>query len=372
MLNRLLKLGALLTALGLLIAGCGSDSTSTGTSTTAAAAAGGSTTTAKAGATTAEKLPALKLAGSGATFPGAFYEEVFAAFTKANPGVDVTYNPVGSGQGQTDLQGALVDFAGSDSLVKDADKTKFKSDFLYLPTVAAPITVSYNLKGVTKLQVSAPVLAKILQGQVTTWSDPAIAADNPGVTLPGTAITVVHRSDGSGTTSNFTAYLAAAAGADWTLGSGTTVNWPASTVGAEKNTGVADKIKATDGAIGYVDFSDAKATGLSFAAVKNADGKYITASLDAASAALKGATIKDDVTYNPLNAPGADAYPIVSPTYILVYAKYADANKVTDIKALLTYLLGPAQDMAADLDFAKLPQNVLDKAKTQIDKITVG
>lgn len=364
MFKRLVKMGALLVALGLALVACGSSGTSsTGTSTTAA---GGASTGAAA------KLPAGKLAGSGATFPAAYYEEVIKKFIAANAGLDVTYNPVGSGQGQADLQGGLVDFAGSDSLVKDADKAKFKGDFLYVPTVAAPITVSYNLKGVAKLQLSAPVLAKIMQAEITTWNDAAIAADNPGVTLPGTAITVVHRSDGSGTTNNFTSYLVAAAGADWKLDKGNTVNWPASTIGAEKNAGVADKIKSTDGAVGYVDYSDAKATGLTFAAIKNADGKYVAASLDAATAALKGVTIKDDGTYNPLNASGADTYPIVAPTYILVYAKISDANKAAQVKGLLNYILGPGQDQAAGLDFAKLPANVLDKAKSQVEKISAG
>lgn len=365
MFKRLVKLGALLVALGLALAACGSSGTTASGSSTTAAGSGSATTA-------AAKVPAGKLAGSGATFPAAFYEEVIKSFAKANPGIEVTYNPVGSGQGQSDLQGGLVDFAGSDSLVKDADKSKFKGDFLYVPTVAAPITVAYNLKGVTKLQLSPAALAKIMQAEITTWNDAAIAADNPGVTLPGTAITVVHRSDGSGTTNNFTSYLVAAAGTDWKLDKGNTVNWPSSTVGAEKNTGVANKVKTTDGAVGYVDYSDAKATGLTFAAIRNASGKYVTPTLEAASAALGGATLNPDVTYNPLNAPGDAAYPIVAPTYILVYAKMADANKAAQVKALLNYVLGPGQDEAASLDFAKLPANVLEKAKAQVDKISAG
>jgi phosphate transport system substrate-binding protein len=180
----------------------------------------------------------------------------------------------------------------------------------------------------------------------------------------------VHRSDGSGTTANFTAYLDEAAGSDWTLGTDKTVNWPASTIGAEKNTGVADKITSTDGAIGYVDFSDATAAGLTFAAIKNKDGNYVTASLDASSAALEGATLSPDVTYNPLNAAGAGSYPIVAPTFILVYEKYDNADAVTVLKALMDYVLGPGQDMAAELDFARLPAPVLDKAKAQLDKIS--
>jgi phosphate transport system substrate-binding protein len=354
-LKRLFKSGTWAVALMLVLAACGGSA---------------DTTTTSEGTTT--PLPTITLAGSGATFPAAFYEEVFAKFMEEHPEVTVTYNPVGSGQGQSDLAGGLVDFAGSDSLVKEEDKANFQGEFLYVPTVAAPITVSYNLAGVDNLQLSPETLAKIFQGEITSWDDPAIAADNPDVTMPSTAITVVHRSDGSGTTANFTAYLVAAAGDTWTLGSDKTVDWPASTIGAEKNTGVGDKISTTDGAIGYVDFSDARAIGLNFAAIQNADGNYVAASLEASSAALGGAELAPDVTYNPLNAPGADSYPIVAPTYILVYSKYANADTVTTLKALLEYVLGPAQDMAEGLDFAKLPDSVHAAAVTQVESITAG
>src|SRR5262249_21298871 len=159
-----------------------------------------------------------------------------------------------------EFAGGLNDFAGTDSTVKDADNVPAGS-YLYVPTVAAPITVSYNVKGVSKLQLSPDTLAKIFQRDIKMWNDPAIAADNPGVTLPATAITVAHRSDASGTTSNFTKYLVAASPA-WKLASGDTVNWTTDTVGGAKNTGVATLIKQTDGTIGYVDLADAKAAGL--------------------------------------------------------------------------------------------------------------
>ena len=133
-----------------------------------------------------------------------------------------------------------------------------------MPIVAAPITISYKLSGIDTLTLSAPTIAQIFSSKIKTWNAPEIAADNPGVTLPSTPIVVVHRSDGSGTTANFTKYLTEAAPSDWTLGTGKVVNWASTTIGAEKNTGVADKIKSTDGAIGYVDFSDAVATGLKY------------------------------------------------------------------------------------------------------------
>lgn len=167
------------------------------------------------------------LNGSGSTFQKAFDQVVIEAFTKANPGITVNYAGGGSGKGKTDLQTKTVDFAGTDSLVKPADLSKYQGGaILYFPLVAAPITMSFNLSGVDKLQLSAATIAKIFSGQITKWNDAAIAADNPGVTLPSTGITVVHRADASGTTSNFTKYLNLAAPEVWKLGFGDTVNWP--------------------------------------------------------------------------------------------------------------------------------------------------
>ncbi len=361
--SRLVRLLAVVLALTLVAAACGDSGSDT---------AGSDTTTTAGDSNASAGLPSITLNGSGATFPAAFYEEVLAAFNADNAGVTINYNPVGSGQGQSDLAGNLTDFAGSDSLVKDADKANYEGGFLYIPTVAAPITVSYNLSGIDSLQLSPEVLAGILQADITSWDDPAIAADNPGLSLPSTEITVVHRSDGSGTTANFTHYLELAAPGVWTLGTDKTIDWPSGTIGAEKNTGVANGIQTTDGAIGYVDFADARATGLTFAAIKNRDGNFVKASLEASSAALDGAEVAADLTYNPLNAAGADSYPIVAPTYILTYTSYADADVVTVLQATLRYLLGAAQDQANALDFAKLPESLRVKALAQVDSINVG
>jgi len=358
--SSIIRLLAVVLGLSLIATACGDS----GSSSTPAAD--------NSGASSDAGLPSLTLNGSGATFPAAFYEEVLATFNSDNSGVTINYNPVGSGQGQSDLAGNLTDFAGSDSLVKDKDKGNYEGGFLYIPTVAAPITVSYNLKGIDSLQLSPEVLAGILQTDITSWDDAAIAADNPGVTLPSTAITVVHRSDGSGTTANFTHYLDLAAPSVWSLGTDKTIDWPAGTIGAAKNSGVADSIKNTDGAIGYVDFADARATGLTFAAIKNKDGNYVAASLEASSAALDGAEVAADLTYNPLNAAGTGSYPIVAPTYILTYTSYTSTDTVTVLKAMLKYLLGPAQDQANGLDFAKLPDALRQKALAQVDSIAVG
>jgi phosphate transport system substrate-binding protein len=308
------------------------------------------------------------LKATGASFPDPYYQEVISAFKDVAPNLTITYNATGSGTGKKDFGSNLNDFAGTDSLVKDTDGPAAGS-FLYVPTVAAPITVSYNLSGVDKLQLSPETLAKIFQRDIKTWDDAAIKADNPGVNLPSKNITVAHRSDGSGTTSNFTKYLNAAAKDVWKLSSGDTVKWPTDTQGGEKNTGVATLIKNGDGTIGYVDLSDAKASGLKFAAIKNKDGTFVEPTLNAAKAALAGATLKDDMSYDPLNAAGADSYPITAPTFLLVRAKYDDAKKAEAVKGFVTYLLNDATLLAEETNFAPLPDALKAKALAQLDKI---
>ena len=233
--------------MSLLAAACGSDDNSSSATTAAAAdsttsAAAATTTEAAADATTTE-APATadttassdvdfsalsgSLVGSGATFPKGFYDEAIATLAGVASGLTVEYGGGGSGKGRSDLQANVVDFAGTDGVVKDADKAAYTGgEFVYVPTVIAPITMSYNLADVDKLQLSPTSIAAIFQLEVTKWNDPIIAADNPGVTLPDTGITVVPRADASGTTSNFTKYLTLAAPEAWTLGSGDTVNWP--------------------------------------------------------------------------------------------------------------------------------------------------
>jgi phosphate transport system substrate-binding protein len=308
-----------------------------------------------------------QLKASGASFPDAYYQEVISAYKEKAPDVTVTYNAVGSGTGKKEFGQGLTDFAGTDSTVKDSDGVPAGS-FVYVPTVAGPITASYNLSGLDKLQLSPDTLANIFQAKITKWNDPAVAKDNQGVSLPDTPITVAHRSDGSGTTNNFTKYLTAAAPSTWKLGSGDTVAWPSGTQGAEKNTGVAQIIKQTDGAIGYVDYSDAIETKLSLAAIKNKDGKFVAPSLEGATAAMAGAKVNHDLTYDPLNASGADAYPITAPTYLLLKTKY-DATKATLVTDYVRYLLTDGQSIAKDVNFASLPSGLQQKALAQLDRV---
>jgi phosphate transport system substrate-binding protein len=365
--------GALAVVCGVAViaAACGDDSGSqTGNTTQAPSQSGGN------GATTTSGAPVKgTIAGSGATFPKPFYDEMIIDFQDANPGATVTYAGGGSGKGRTDLQEQLVDFAGSDGVVNPADVPKYKGGaFLYFPTVTAPITVSYNLSGVDDLKLTPEVIAKIFQRQITSWDDPAIKADNPNAKLSGN-IVVAHRSDGSGTTENFTKFLNKSVGPNggniWTLGSGSTVEWPADTQAGNGNGGVAQIIKDTPGAVGYVDLSDAKATSLSFAQVKNKAGTFLEPTLEGASAAAQGATINADLTYDPLWADGADAYPIAAPTWILVYQNQSDKTKAETTKAFLRFILTDGQDMANDLDYAQLPEALQQKAIAQLDQIVI-
>ncbi len=371
--RRAVRLAAGVVGLALTVSACGSSSTASNGATSSTTKAAEATTTAKTGDSTTtsgavmEQIPATTLNASGATFPQAFYQEAIKAFAAEQPNVTINYAGGGSGKGQTDLQGGLVAFAGSDGLPKPEDAAKYTGGkVLYFPTVAAPITVSFNVDGVDALNLSADTLAKIFQKTITKWDDAAIKAENADAKLPSIDIVVAVRQDASGTTGNFTKYLKAAS-PEFKLEPGKEVKWPEGVQKGAGNAGVAKLVKDTAGAIGYVDFSDAKATGLKFASIKNKDGKYVAASLEGASAALAGAEIKDDLSYNPLNAAGPDSYAITAPTWILVYEAPKDAAQAKATKAFIKFILTKGQEMASSVDFAPLPKALVEKALAQLD-----
>ena len=388
--SRLLAVGGVAT-LVLLAGACAGEKDEVSSGTTAASAdtepaaatTDGATTPAatEAPATTGDssETPAdleAELNGSGATFPKTFYEETIAVFTDANDGVTINYAGGGSGKGRQDLADQIVDWAGTDSTIKDEDLAGFKGgEVLYIPTVVAPITVAYNLD-VDGLQHSPATIARIFQLEITNWNDPAIAAENPDVELPDQAITVVHRSDSSGTTSNFTKFLDASVGADnggiWTLGADSTVEWDPNTQAGEGNSGVAQIVQSTTGAIGYVDLSDATDAGLTVAAVQNKAGTYVLPTIEAASAAAAGAEIADDLTFSAVWADGDDAYPITAQTWIIVYKNQTDQAKADALKAFLTFVLTDGQELAPEVNFAPLPESLDELALAQLDLITVG
>ncbi len=310
------------------------------------------------------------LNASGATFQKAFQEVAIEGYTKAHKGTKINYGGGGSGKGRQDFADQVVDFACTDAPYKEGSTPPKGGNFFYIPNVLGAITVSYNLDGV-KLQLSAETLAKIFQREVTKWNDPAIAADNAGATLPDTAIVVARRSDGSGTTENFTKFLTMAGGPGWKLASGSTVAWPNDTQAGNGNGGVAQIVKSTKGAIGYVDLSDAKASGLTYAAIKNQAGKYVEPTVAATTAAGDGIEVKDDLLFTALNAKGDAAYPITAQSWCMVYEKQTDKAKGTAIKAYFKYMLTDAQALLPEIDFAPIPKSLADKALANIEKVQV-
>jgi len=311
------------------------------------------------------------LNGSGATFPKAFYEEAIANFNGSG-NVKVTYAGGGSGQGQQELADEVVTWAGTDAVVAPEDLQRFQGGaILYFPTVAAPITVAYNLAGVEGLRLGPTTIADLFQGRITSWNDPAIAADNPGVDLPDIAVRIVHRADGSGTTANFSAYLSKAA-PNWSLGKGKELKWPADSVAEKGNDGVAAGVARDEGAIGYVDFSDADAAGLQTVEVRNSSGSFVAPTLAGAEAALASAPVAPDLTYDPLDAPGPQAYPITAPTWVIVYEHQADANIAAGLRTWVGYLVGGAQELAPGIGYAPLPASLAELARQQVQRIGAG
>jgi phosphate transport system substrate-binding protein len=312
------------------------------------------------------------LNASGSSFQKQFQEVAIQGFTKTAGHVKINYSAGGSGKGRQDFADKVTDYGCTDGLFKDADLAKVKGGpFLYFPILLGAITVSYHVDGIDKLRLSAETIAKIFQRDIKKWNDPAIAADNPGGNLPDADIVVAHRADGSGTTEQFTRYLEAATKDAWKLKSGSTVEWPADTQAGTGNGGVAQIIKTTKHAIGYVDLPDAKASGLTYASVKNQAGTFVEPSAASASAAGDGIDVKDNLTYVSVNAKGAAAYPITAPTWCVAYAKQTDKAKGAALKSYFKYMLTDAQALIKGIDFAPLPTALADKAIAQLDKIQV-
>jgi phosphate transport system substrate-binding protein len=231
-------------AAALSVAACSSSGSSSGSSSASPSSSSSST---------AAKLSG-SLSGSGSTFQTVYQQSAIQAFKTIQPNMTVNYGSGGSGKGRTDLASGVVNFAGSDSTIPSSEASSFKKTVLYFPVVIGPITLAYNLSGVTNLKLTPTVIAEIFEGKITKWNDSAITSINPGVTLPSTAITTAVRSDSSGTTQNFSLYLQKAAPSVWTLGSSSTIKWPSTARAGSGNPGVAQIIKSTPGAIGYVDY----------------------------------------------------------------------------------------------------------------------
>jgi phosphate transport system substrate-binding protein len=312
------------------------------------------------------------LSGAGASFPAPLYQRWFSDFNKANPAATVSYQSVGSGAGVKQFIAGTVDFGASDVAMKDEEIKQVSKGVLMLPMTAGSIVLAYNLPDLkTPLKLSRAAMADIFLGKIKKWNDPAIAKANPDAKLPDSAIGVVYRSDGSGTTSVFTKYLSAASG-EWktNVGDGKTVNWPTGT-GAKGNEGITAQVQQNKGSLGYVEYGYAKQNGLTVATLENKAGSYIEPSDASAQATLATAKMPDNLRVFITDPEGKDAYPIMTYSWILAYKTYADANKAKAIKAIVNYGLTEGQKNSPELGYIALPENVVTQVKAAADSIAV-
>src|SRR5580658_1141207 len=307
--------------------------------------------------------PAQKLTGAGATFPYPIYSKWFSEYAAAHPGVEINYQSIGSGGGVRQITAGLVDFGASDMPPTDDQLAASKIKLTLIPTVLGAAVPAFNVPGVSDIKFSGEVLADIYLGKISNWNDPRIAKDNPGVRLPDQKIIVVHRSDGSGTTYIWTDYLSKVS-QDWANGPGKggSVSWPVG-VGGKGNEGVAGLIRQLPGAIGYVELIYALQNKITFGSIKNAAGNWVKGSIDGVTeAAASVKSMPADFRISITNAPGANAYPISSFTYLLVPSHPTDAAKEKVLKDMLSWIIKSGESEAAGLSYAPLPQSVAEKA----------
>jgi len=313
---------------------------------------------------------AADITGAGATFPYAVYTKWAEAYQAAT-GNKVNYQGIGSSGGVKQIKAKTVDFGGTDAPVKEEDLDAAK--LVQVPTVMGGVTIVMNVPGIEsgKLKLDGATAAEIFRGAITKWNAPAIAKLNPGVNLPDLAITVSHRSDGSGTTYAFTNYLAKQSVAfKRDVGAGNTVNWPSNAVGGKGNPGVAANVQKIKGAIGYVDIADAMKNKMSFVALKNKAGNYIVPNQDAVADAAAGANFKvKGMAPDLLDQSHKNAWPITSATYILAYEKGSDAAKQKGVVDFFTWSLNNGQKMAEELGFVPLPPNVVKMVEAEMKNI---
>jgi phosphate transport system substrate-binding protein len=323
---------------------------------------------AAAGQASAETL----INGAGATFPYPLYSKWFSEYAKVDTSVKFNYQSIGSGGGIKQITAQTVDFGASDKFLSDDELKAAPGKLIHIPTVMGAVVVTYNLPGVPKgLKLNSEDVANIFLGKITMWNDPKIADDNPGVRLPAKPIIVVHRSDGSGTTSIFTDYLTSV-NAEWAqkVGKGTSVKWPVG-LGGKGNEGVAGQIKTTPYSMGYVELAYAFENKLPYASLKNKSGVFVEPSIHSTSAAAAGAVkhMPADYRISLVNQPGKDAYPIVGFTWLLVYEQQKDALKGKKVIEFLNWSLHKGQKMAAPMLYAPLPESVVKMVEKTIRTI---
>ncbi|HYE26441.1 MAG TPA: phosphate ABC transporter substrate-binding protein PstS [Clostridia bacterium] len=302
------------------------------------------------------------LNGAGATFPYPMYSKWFSEYNKKHPGVQINYQSIGSGGGIRQVIAGTVDFGATDGPMTDEQLGKAKTKILHIPSVLGAVVPAYNIPGVNaELKFTGEVLANIFLGKISTWNDPAIAKLNPGVNLPSQPIVVVHRSDGSGTTFIFTDYLSKVS-PEWksAVGKGTSVSWKTG-MGGKGNEGVAGYIRNIKGSIGYVELIYALQNKIAYGSVQNAAGNFVKASLESTTAAAASAEMPADFRVSITNAPGKQAYPIASFTWLLVPQQSKDGNKGRIIREFIEWMASEGQSLASQLSYAPLPKEVAAK-----------
>jgi phosphate transport system substrate-binding protein len=329
-------------------------------------------------------LAQVKLNGAGATFPNIIYQDWMLTYNKAHSEIELNYQSIGSGGGIRQFSDGTVDFGASDAPMKDSAIAAINANVLHIPTVLGGDVATYNLAAVKQtLRFTPDVLADIFLGKITKWNDPLIAAQNPGVTLPDTDISVVHRSDGSGTTSIFTTYLTAVS-PDWvttvgagdpTKSAGKTVEWPTG-LGASGNEGVTQGINQTDGGVGYIELAYALANSIPFADIANKSGAFITPSLDSVKAAADLPSYPPDLRFDLVNTDSATGYPITGTTWLIVYKDLSKVLKSQDrAQSLVDFLwwsIHDGQALTAPLYYGSIPSGLLAQDEAAVKSINWG
>lgn len=317
----------------------------------------------------------VNLNGAGATFPFPLYSKWMSDYHRLDPQVSINYQSIGSGGGIRQITERTVDFGASDAPMTDAQLAKVPGKILHIPATLGAVVVTYNLAGVPKgLKLTPAVIAGIFLGEIKQWNDKELVELNPGISLPTQAITVVHRSDGSGTTAVFTSYLSKVhEGWSKQVGSGTSVNWPKG-LGAKGNEGVTGQIKTTPGSIGYIELAYAIQNALPYASIKNRAGQFVEPNLKAitAAAASTAESMPEDLRLSIVDAPGAEAYPLASYSYILVYQNLPEGPKNQALVRFLWWSIHQGQQTAPSLDYAPLPSDIVTRVEKILRTVQVG
>ncbi|MGH9898994.1 MAG: phosphate ABC transporter substrate-binding protein PstS [Pyrinomonadaceae bacterium] len=319
---------------------------------------------------------AISLTGAGATFPNPLYQKWISEYGKLNNRISIDYQSVGSGSGINQIKTQVIDFAGSDAPMTDEDLKKAPGEILHIPTVLGAVALTYNLPAIEKsekrLRLSPESIADIYLKKITRWNDPRIAADNPGLKLPSAEITVIYRSDGSGTSNVFTDYLSKVS-QEWKekVGKGTSPSWPVG-LGGKGNEGVAGLIRQLPNTVAYLELAYATQNHLTMAFIKNRSGNYVEPSIATirAAAAESLATTPDDLRVSITDSAGPNSYPISSYTYILVYREQKNAAKGKATTDFLWWCLHEGEQYAEKLDYASLPEEIVRRAESKIFLMT--